>query len=256
MKKVTFDLTGKVALVIGGTSGIGEAIALEYAAWGANVIAVGRRADRCKEVADQIRAAGVKTLEYPMDATDKAQVEALCEKIVAEFGRIDILCNSAGINRRHFVEDFPLEEYDEVMDINTRSVFMCCQIVGRHMIKQGHGKIVNISSMAAYFGMNRIVPYCASKGAVMQMSKAFAVEWAKYNIQVNCIAPGYFKTDLTSGLHKDPEAEQRVLKRNPMQRWGEVEELTGAAIYLSSDASSFVTGSTVVVDGGMSAFGV
>jgi len=256
MKKVTFDLTGKVALVIGGTSGIGEAIALEYANWGAHVVAVGRRADRCREVAAEIRAAGVETLEYPMDATDKAQIEALCQATIEKFGRIDILANCAGINRRHNAEDFPMEDYDEVMDINVRSVFMCTQIVGRQMIQQGYGKIVNISSMTAFLGSNRIAAYCASKGAVGQLTKAFAVEWTKYNIQVNCIAPGYFATDLTAALHTSTEASERVLRRVPMQRWGQVEELAGAAIFLASDASSYVTGSTVVVDGGMLAFGV
>lgn len=256
MKKVTFDMKDKVAVVIGGTTGIGYAMAMEYARWGANVIAVSRRKEKCKEVAEEIRALGVRTMEYAVDATDKGQVEALRDAVVKEFGRIDILLNAAGINRRHDAEEFPLEEYDEVMNINARSVFICCQVIGKQMIAQKHGKIINVSSMGAFFGLRRVVPYCGSKGAVTQMSKAFACEWAKYDIQVNCIAPGYFKTELTSGLHKDPEAEQRVLKRNPMERWGNVDELTGAAIFLATDASSFVTGTTIAVDGGMTALGV
>ena len=154
------------------------------------------------------------------------------------------------------VEVFPIEEYDQVMNTNCRSLFMSTQAIGKQMIKQGYGKIINIASMGAYLGLNRVVPYCGSKGAVMQMTKGFAVEWAKYNIQVNAIAPGYFKTELTSVLHNDEEREQAVLNRNPMKRWGNVEELTGAAIFLATDASSFVTGISIPVDGGMLAMGV
>lgn len=256
MKKITFDLTGKVALVVGGTTGIGHAIALEYARWGANVIAVSRRAEKCKEICDEIRAEGVETLEFPMDAQNKDQLVALCDAVVEKFGKIDILVNAAGINRRHNAEDFPMEDFDEVMNINSRSVFLTTQVIGKQMIKQGYGKIINIASMGSFFGLNRVVPYCGSKGAVMQMTKGFAVEWAKHNIQVNAIAPGYFKTELTSGMHQDPEREMAVLNRNPMKRWGDVNELTGAAIFLATDASSFVTGVTIPVDGGMVAFGV
>lgn len=256
MKTVTFDMTGKVALVIGGTTGIGHAIAMEYARWGANVIAVSRRPNKCKEVADEIRALGVKTLEFPVDAQNKDQLIYLREAILKEFGHIDILVNAAGVNRRHNAEEFPIEEYDEVMNTNCRSLFLSTQVIGQQMIEQGYGKIINIASMGAYLGLNRVVPYCGSKGAVLQMTKGFAVEWAKYNIQVNAIAPGYFKTHLTSGLHEDPEREQAVLNRNPMKRWGNVEELTGAAIFLATDASSFVTGISIPVDGGMLALGV
>lgn len=256
MKNVTFDLTGKVALVIGGTTGIGHAIAMEYARWGANVIAVSRRANKCKEVADEIRAEGVQTLEFPVDAQDREQLVQLRDKVVETFGRIDILVNAAGVNRRYNAEDFPMEEYDAVMNTNCRSLFMSTQVIGQQMIKQGYGKIINIASMGAYLGLNRVVPYCGSKGAVLQMTKGFAVEWAKYNVQVNAIAPGYFKTELTSGLHEDPEREQAVLNRNPMKRWGNVEELTGASIFLATDASSFVTGTCIPVDGGMLAMGV
>ena len=256
MKKVTFDMTGKVAVIIGGTTGIGHEIALEYARWGANVVAVSRRAEKCKEVADEIRREGVNTIEMPVDAQNKEELVALREKVIEAFGKIDILVNAAGVNRRHNAEDFPMEEYDEVMNINCRSLFLSTQVIGQQMIKQGCGKIINIASMGAYLGLNRVVPYCGSKGAVMQMTKGFAVEWAKYGIQVNAIAPGYFKTDLTSGLHKDDEAEKRVLQRNPMNRWGNVEELTGAAIFLATDASSFVTGISIPVDGGMLAYGV
>lgn len=256
MKKITFDMKDKVAVVVGGPTGIGNAIAMEYAGWGANVIAFNHLPDQCEAAAKAIEAEGVRSMAVSADATDKAQVEALCDKIVAEFGRIDILVNAAGINRRHDVEEFPIEEYDAVMNINTRSVFICCQVFGKQMIKQGYGKIINISSMGAFFGLNRVVPYCASKGAVMQMTKGFAVEWGKHNIQCNCIAPGYFKTELTQGLHQDAEREAAVLNRNPMKRWGNVDELRGAAVFLATDASSFVTGSTVVVDGGMMALGV
>lgn len=256
MKTAVFDMSGKVALVIGGTTGIGHAIAMEYAKWGAHVIATSRRENKCKEIADEIRAEGVRTLEFPVDANDMQQLLALRAKVVEEFGQIDILVNAAGVNARHNAEDFPMDEYDKVMDTNCRSLFMSTQVIGQQMINQGFGKIINIASMGAYLGLNRVVPYCGSKGAVMQMTKGFAVEWAKYNIQVNAIAPGYFKTDLTSGLHNDTEREQAVLNRNPMKRWGNVEELTGAAVFLATDASSFITGISIPVDGGMLAMGV
>ena len=256
MKNVTFDMKGKVAVVVGGTTGIRKAIAMEYARWGANVIAVSRRKEKCKEIADEIRKEGVETLEMAVDAQNMEQLNQLRDKVVEKFGHIDILVNAQGINRRHDVEEFPMEEYDQVMDTNCRSLFMSTQVIGKQMIKQGYGKIINIASMGAYLGLNRVVPYCGSKGAVMQMTKGFAVEWAKYNIQVNAIAPGYFKTELTSGLHHDKEREEAVMNRNPMKRWGNVEELTGAAIFLATDASSFVTGISIPVDGGMLAMGV
>lgn len=256
MKKVTFDMAGKVAVVVGGTTGIGREIAMEYARWGANVVAVSRRIEKCKEIADAIRAEGVETIEMAVDAQNKEELIRLKKAVVAKFGKIDILVNAAGVNRRHNVEDFPMDEYDQVMDTNCRSLFMSTQVIGTQMIAQGFGKVINIASMGAYLGLNRVVPYCGSKGAVLQMTKGFAVEWAKYGIQVNAISPGYFKTDLTSGLHNDDEAENRVLNRNPMNRWGNVEELTGAAIFLATDASSFITGISIPVDGGMLAYGV
>ena len=254
MKNVTFDMKGKVAVIIGGTTGIGKAIAMEYAKWGANVVAVSRRTEKCKEIAQEIVKQGVQTLEMAVDAQNIEQLNQLRNNVVEKFGVIDILVNAQGINRRYDVEVFPIEEYDQVMNTNCRSLFMSTQAIGKQMIEQGYGKIINIASMGAYLGLNRVVPYCGSKGAVM--TKGFAVEWAKYNIQVNAIAPGYFKTELTSVLHNDEEREQAVLNRNPMKRWGNVEELTGAAIFLATDASSFVTGISIPVDGGMLAMGV
>ena len=256
MKNVTFDMKGKVAVIIGGTTGIGKAIAMEYAKWGANVVAVSRRTEKCKEIAQEIVKQGVQTLEMAVDAQNIEQLNQLRNNVVEKFGVIDILVNAQGINRRYDVEVFPIEEYDQVMNTNCRSLFMSTQAIGKQMLEQGYGKIINIASMGAYLGLNRVVPYCGSKGAVMQMTKGFAVEWAKYNIQVNAIAPGYFKTELTSVLHNDEEREQAVLNRNPMKRWGNVEELTGAAIFLATDASSFVTGISIPVDGGMLAMGV
>ena len=224
MKNVTFDMKGKVAVIIGGTTGIGKAIAMEYAKWGANVVAVSRRTEKCKEIAQEIVKQGVQTLEMAVDAQNIEQLNQLRNNVVEKFGVIDILVNAQGINRRYDVEVFPIEEYDQVMNTNCRSLFMSTQAIGKQMIKQGYGKIINIASMGAYLGLNRVVPYCGSKGAVMQMTKGFAVEWAKYNIQVNAIAPGYFKTELTSVLHNDEEREQAVLNRNPMKRWGNVED--------------------------------
>lgn len=253
-KQANFDLTGKVAVVTGGTSGIGRAIALEFARWGADVIAVSRSMEKCRKTAEEIKARGRRTLLNPLDASVEEDVKKLRDLVIKEFGRIDILVNAAGINKKSDALLLDFADFENIMRTNCHSVFLTCKIFGQDMVKQKKGKIINIASMASFMGVSRSVAYTASKGAVNQMSKVLAIEWAPYNVQVNCIAPGFFETELTKPVFDNPESAAKIFNRTPMGRAGNVEELTGAAIYLASEASQFVTGSTLVVDGGMLAY--
>jgi NAD(P)-dependent dehydrogenase (short-subunit alcohol dehydrogenase family) len=246
-----FKLDGKTAIVIGGTSGIGRAIAHGLADSGADVVPTSRRKDLVEEAAIEIEKRGRRSLVQPTDATRREEVEELTKEVLKRFGRIDILVNSAGTIWEGPFEEMPDDEFDRVMDVNLRATVLTCQIIGRVMIKQKQGKIVNVSSMAALWGQPDILPYCASKGAVVQFSRSLAVEWAKYNIQVNDIAPGLFITPLTYDYFTEPARNKRLKEKTPMGRLGEVEDLQGAAIFLASRASDFITGVTVRVDGGL-----
>jgi NAD(P)-dependent dehydrogenase (short-subunit alcohol dehydrogenase family) len=246
-----FDLDGKVAVVFGGTSGIGRSIALGLADAGADVVPTSRREQKVKEVAEDIRKRGHRTLALAVDATRRKEVEAFTQKVVESFGHIDILVNSAGALWVGPFEEMPDKEYDKVLDACLRATVLTCQIVGRVMIKQKSGKIINISSMAALWGQPEILPYSASKGGVIQFSRGLAVEWAKYNIQVNDIAPGFYVTPLTEEVFTEPATNKRLKEKTPMGRLGELEDLQGAAIFLASAASDFITGQTIRVDGGV-----
>lgn len=256
MKKTSFNLTNKIILVIGGTSGLGHALSLEYAEYGANVVATGRRKDKCKQVYEDILSTGAESLYHPIDIRNHNDLVSLRDNIVEKWGRIDVLVNTAGITIRKEAISFSISDYDSIMTTNARAAFECCQIFGKQMIAQKSGNIINFSSMGAFLGLTDIVPYCASKGAVTQMSKGLAVEWAKYNIRVNCIAPGYFKTELTSLLHTNPSKSSRVTQRIPMKRWGELNEILGAGVFLASDSSSYITGTVIPVDGGLLSYGI
>jgi len=246
-----FNLQGKVAVVIGGTSGIGRSIALGLADAGADVIATSRRVEKVEEAAQDIEKRGRRSMVMAVDATRRDEVEAFTKEAVKRFSRIDILVNSAGAIWVGPFEEMPDEEYDKVMDACLRATVLTCQIMGRVMIKQKSGKIINISSMAALWGQPDILPYCASKGGVIQFSRSLAVEWAKYNIQVNDIAPGLFVTPLTEDIFTEPVTNKRLREKTPMGRLGELDELQGAAIFLASSASTFITGETIRVDGGL-----
>jgi NAD(P)-dependent dehydrogenase (short-subunit alcohol dehydrogenase family) len=246
-----FDLEGKVAVVFGGTSGIGRSIALGLAEAGADVVPVSRRTDKVKEAVDLIESKGRRSLAQAADATRRGDVEKLAGTVLKSFGRIDILVNSAGAIWMGRFEEMPEGEYERVMDVNLRAMVLACQVFGKSMIKQKHGKIINISSMAALWGQPDILPYCMSKGGVAQLTKGLAVEWAKYNVQVNDIAPGLFITPLTHDLFTEPAMNKRLREKTPMGRLGKLEELQGAAIFLASPASDFVTGVTIRVDGGL-----
>ncbi len=244
-----FDLTGKRALVTGSSQGIGFALAQGLAAAGAQIVLNGRDAGKLAEAAARIP--GAATLAF--DATDHDAVRNAVDGFEAEVGPIDILVNNAGMQHRTPLEDFPAEAFERLLQTNVASVFHVGQAVARHMIGRGRGKIINIASVQTALARPGIAPYTATKGAVGNLTKGMATDWAKHGLQCNAIAPGYFDTPLNDALVADPTFSAWLEKRTPAGRWGKVEELVGACIFLSSDASSFVNGHILYVDGGITA---
>ncbi|HET7213734.1 MAG TPA: SDR family NAD(P)-dependent oxidoreductase, partial [Terriglobia bacterium] len=218
------DLEGKRALVFGGTSGLGKAIALGFAEAGADVVAVGRRAEQVQGTVHEIRATGRHTLEMTGDVTDRAQIQKVIDKMLQEMGGIDILANSAGITKR--VPSFAVEDnlWNQIMETNLKGVWNTCQLVGRVMRDQHYGRIINIASIASFVSAHEVTPYAASKGGVLQITRCLAAEWAKYNITVNAIAPGVFETDLNREIINRPERKASIFAHTPMKRFGRVEE--------------------------------
>jgi len=249
-KKKSFDLTGKVAVVIGGTRGIGRGIALTLADHGADVIPASRNIENAKKVVAEIEALGRKSMVVSIDSSSEDQLNDLKQQVLDKFGRIDILVNSQGVERRGYIKDYTLEDWRAVLSVNCDSVFLATKIFGNQMIKQGGGKIINIASMASFLGLAEAPAYTASKGAVLQFTKASALEFAPYNIQVNGIAPGWFKTELTQPVQDNKELYEMIRKKIPAGEWGDVEELGACAVFLASNASDYVTGATIPVDGG------
>jgi gluconate 5-dehydrogenase len=245
-----FRLNGRVAVVVGGSGGIGEAIALALAGAGAKVAVASRRLDACQRVAAQIEAMGQESLPLSVDATQFASLQAMAEQVVSRWGRIDILVNSAGTVHIEPTVTYPEEAYDFVMDINLKSIFLACKAVAPIMLQQKYGKIINISSVRSFQGRAGDPSYPASKAGVNLMTKSFALEWARDNITVNAIAPTFIRTELNTFQLDDPEFRSWVISRIPMGRTGETDDLMGAAIFLASDASRFVTGHVLLVDGG------
>ena len=245
-----FDLTGRLALITGSSRGIGRAIAEGYLAAGARVVINGRDKDA---VAAAVKALGSNAIAAPFDVTDKAAVEAAVDKIEKDIGPIDILVNNAGMTKRMPFTEFPEADWRQIMATNLDSVFFVTQSVARRMIARSRGKIVNICSVMSELGRPTIAPYTASKGAVKMLTKAMCAEFAKHGITANGISPGYFGTELNQALMADETFSAWVCARTPAGRWGKVEELQGAAIFLASDASSFVNGHILFVDGGMTA---
>jgi gluconate 5-dehydrogenase len=245
-----FDLTGRLALVTGSSRGIGRAIAEGYVAAGARVIINGRDASA---VAATAKAIGANAIAAPFDVTSKEIIEIAVAKIEKDVGPIDILVNNAGMTKRAPIVDFPEADWREIMATNLDSVFFVTQAVARRMISRSRGKIVNICSVMSELGRPTIAPYTASKGAVKMLTKAMCAEFAKHGITANGISPGYFGTELNTALMNDEKFSAWVCARTPAGRWGKVEELQGAAIFLASDASSFVNGHIMFVDGGMTA---
>ena len=253
MTAALFDLSERIALITGSSQGIGFTLARGLAAAGATVILNARNEEKLVAAAERLRAEGAKVHIAAFDVTDQAAVTAGIEEIESNIGAIDILVNNAGIQRRMPLEDFPAETWDELMRTNLDSVFFVGQAVARRMIPRERGKIINICSVQSELGRPSIAPYTASKGAVKMLTKGMAIDWGKHNIQVNGLGPGYFKTELTEALVKDEAFTAWLVGRTPSGRWGNVEELIGAAVFLASPASSFVNGHILYVDGGVTA---
>lgn len=250
-----FDLHGKRAVVLGGTSGIGYAIALALAEAGADVVASSRRREAVEETSRAVERLEVKTLRITSDVADRDSLEALRERVENELGTVSILFNCAGITQRIPTLECSEELWNSIMDINLTGTLRACQVFGSGMIERGYGRIVNIASLATFVAFMEVAPYGASKAAVGALTKSLAVEWAHHGVTVNAIAPGIFPTALNSAIIDSPRGAE-MLTRTPMKRFGRVEELAGTAVFLASDEASFVTGEIVVVDGGMLASGV
>jgi NAD(P)-dependent dehydrogenase (short-subunit alcohol dehydrogenase family) len=251
-----FDLTDKVAVVIGGTSGIGRAIAHGLAEAGADVVPTSRRMEQVTETARAIEARGRGSLEAVSDVSDRASLENLLKKCVETFGKVDILVNSAGTTKRTPTVDVPESEWNAILDTNVTGTLRACQVFGRHMLERKYGRIVNIASLSTFVALYQVAAYSASKAAVASLTKSLAIEWAPHGVNVNAIAPGVFRTALNQKLLDETDRGKEFLLRTPMKRFGQVEELAGAAVFLASEAASFITGEVLVVDGGFLASGV
>ena len=252
--KNMFSLKGKVAIITGGNGGIGKEIARAFAGMGANIVIAARNEQKTTDAEREIREAfGIQVLGLKVDVADERQVRRMADQTLEKFKRIDILVNNAGITIRKMPQDYQMSEWDEILRVNLRGVFLCSQAVYPAMKKTGGGKIINIGSMTSIFGSAKMAPYGASKGGIVQMMRSLAVAWAPDNIQVNAILPGWINTDLAIQARKDlPRIEERVMERTPVGRWGEPQDLAGAAIFLAASASDFVTGVALPVDGGFS----
>ena len=250
------SLAGRTAVVVGGTSGIGRALAYGLADAGADVVATGRRRELVDEVAKEIEKRGRRSLRVSADVTDRASLETLLHACVSAFGRVHILVNCAGKTKRLPTLEMTEGQWNDIIETNLTGTFRACQVFGRHMVAERYGRITNIGSLASFVGLHEVAAYTASKSGVAGLTRALAVEWAPFGVCVNAIAPGVFRTELNQKLLDGTDRGRELLARTPMKRWGKVEELAGAAVFLASDAASFVTGEVLTVDGGFLASGV
>jgi NAD(P)-dependent dehydrogenase (short-subunit alcohol dehydrogenase family) len=250
------ELNGKVAVVVGGTSGIGRAIAHGFAQAGADVIPTSRRADQVDTAAREIEALGRRTLRVTSDVADRASLNSVLAEALNAFGQVDVLVNSAGRTKRAPTIDFSEDDWNDIIDTNLTGTLRACQVFGRHMLERQSGSIINIASLSTFVALHEVAAYSASKAAVGSLTKSLAVEWSSRGVRVNAIAPGVFRTALNQQLLDETERGREFLLRTPMRRFGNVDELAGAAIFLASDAASFVTGEILTVDGGFLASGV
>jgi NAD(P)-dependent dehydrogenase (short-subunit alcohol dehydrogenase family) len=250
------ELKDKTAVVIGGTSGIGLALTKALAQGGANVVPTGRRAELVSAAASAVRDIGGRSLALTCDITDSSSLDDLLQVVCESFGSVEILVNCAGRTKRMPTLEFPDSEWDAILETNLKGTLLACRVFGRHMVSRRYGRIINMGSLSSFVGLYEVAAYCASKGAVASLTKALAVEWAKFGVCVNALVPGVFRTDMNAALLDGTERGKEFLLRTPMQRFGQLDELAGAAVFLASDAASFVTGQLLVVDGGFLASGV
>ena len=248
-----FDLTGKVAVVTGGNGGIGLGIAMGLAGAGANIVIAARSVEKTAQALEDIRALGVEAHGITVDVTQEPAIQRMVTSTIDHMGRLDILVNNSGIAVRAQPQELTASQWDSVVDVNLRAAFLASKAAYAQMVKAGGGKVINVGSMYSIFGSDWGAPYAASKGGLVQLTKSLAVAWAKDNIQVNAVLPGWIVTDLTRGIQDaDPNRYDNISRRIPTGRWGEPSELAGAAVFLASTASDYVTGATLAVDGGYS----
>ena len=256
MKAQLFNLEGKVAVVTGGTSGIGLALSLGLAEAGASVVASARREQLVDATAKEIEARGRKTLRIASDVGDRTSLEKLSAAVIEAFGKVDILVNCAGIIKRAPTLSFDEAEWTNILNVNLTGTLRACQVFGKPMLERGYGRIINIASLNSFVALNEVAAYAASKAGVASLTRSLAVEWSRKGVMVNAVAPGVFRTDLNAQLLDSTPRGQELLMRTPMGRFGKTEEVVGAVLYLASDSASFVTGQVLVVDGGFLASGV
>ena len=250
-----FDLEGKVAIVTGGNGGIGLGIAKGLAVADAIVVVAARNADKTVSAVQELRTLGSDATGISLDVSDEESIKGAVAETVDRYGRLDILVNNAGTTVRSRPEDYEAGDWDLVQDVNLRGAFLCCREAYPHMVEQGGGKIINIGSMTSIFGLDRGAPYAASKGGIVQLSKSLAIAWAKDNIQINAILPGWIETDLTAPLQENfPDRHAQITSRIPHGRWGVPSDFAGIAMFLASGASDYVTGTAIPVDGGYSVY--
>ncbi|MEE8304496.1 MAG: 3-oxoacyl-ACP reductase family protein [Candidatus Tectomicrobia bacterium] len=244
------DLSNKVAIVTGASQGIGEAIAVCLARWGARVTLAARNLERLQDVARQVEAAGSAACVVATDVTRADQIQTMVDTTLERFGQIDVLVNNAGIMLQQPLLELSERDWHRVLDTNLTSMFLCCQRVGRHFVAQQRGKIINIASHWGFIGVSNVAPYCASKGGVVQLTKALAVEWGRYNITVNAVAPGYTATVMNEEARNTEGLRDHMLRQIPLRRFGEADEIAHLVAFMSSDAANFINGHTIVADGG------